>query len=138
MEDKDNSIDHPVGEHTVYFKTIFERLKKAEDHIDKIRIDGSERLLKAESTILDFEKRIDREEKQTEAMMEIATSVKLMGVTLQNVVGTQENHGRLLEEMSKRDGKLALKGWQFVGAIAGTATVTWVISLVAQAIVKLG
>lgn len=134
MSEHQNSIDHPIGEHNLQFKNIFERLERVEKHIDKIRMDGSERLLKAEASIIDFEKRIDKEEKQTEAMLEIATSVKLMSVTLQNVVGTQENHGRLLEEMSRKDGKLAIKGWVFVGSIAGTATVTWIISLVAQAL----
>ena len=134
MGENQNPIDHPIGEHNLQFKNIFERLERVEKHIDKIRMDGSERLLKAEASIIDFEKRIDKEEKQTEAMLEIATSVKLMSVTLQNVVGTQENHGRLLEEMSRKDGKLAVKGWVFVGTIAGTATVTWIISLVAQAL----
>lgn len=134
MEGNQNSIDHPIGEHNLQFKNIFERLDKAEKHIDKIRIDGNERLLKAENSILDFEKRIDREEKQTEAMLEIATSVKIMGITLQNVVDTQVTHSRLLEDMSKKDGKLALKSWVFVGSIAGTATVTWIISLIAQSL----
>ena len=136
MEGNQNSIDHPIGEHNLQFKNIFERLEKAEKHIDKIRIDGNERLLKAENSIVDFEKRIDREEKQTEAMLEIATSVKLMGVTLQNVVGTQETHSRLLEDMSKKDGKIAVKGWLFIGAIAGTATVNWIIYLITQALNK--
>lgn len=134
MGENQNSLDHPIGEHNLQFKNIFERLERVEKHVDKIRMEGSERLLKTEASILDFEKRIDKEEKQTEAMLEIATSVKLMSVTLQNVVSTQENHGRLLEEMSRKDGKLAIKGWVFVGAIVGTSTVTWIISLVAQAL----
>lgn len=119
---------HPVEAHNAEFRRINERLIKAEDLIDKLRTD--DRIIRVEKTLEEYERRLQKEEKQTEAMLEIAYSVRDMTGTLEKVVAKQGEHDKLLSAMVTKPGQLAIKGWVFVATLVGSSVVMGLIGLV--------
>jgi hypothetical protein len=122
--------EHPIRAHEDEFKRINARLTKAEELIDRIRTDGQTRLLTMEHVVTDYGLRLDKEEKQTEAMLEIAHAVRRMSETVDKVAKRQDAHEECLITMRGQTGNIAIKGWIFVASIAGSAVVMGIIGLI--------
>lgn len=120
--------------HEAEFLRINARLKKAEETIDKIRTDGNERLMQVEFKVVDYGKRLEKEERQTEAMLEIAYSVKDMSKTLEKVVIEQDTQRELLTTIVNKPGQLAIKSWLLVITLVATAGISGLIGLVIGAL----
>lgn len=119
--------------HDAEFKRVNSRLKMIEDTLDTVKTDVNERLLNVEFKVDDYGKRLEKEERQTEAMLEIAHSVKDMSKTLEKVVTEQDSQRELLTHIVNKPGQIAIKSWIFVLTMVATSLVSAIIGLVAGA-----
>lgn len=93
-----------------------------------------ERVTSVESSAKSAHHRLDSMEKLTDAIINLTGEIKEVSNDTKNILERMEKqeqrtdyHGELIENLRDNPGKLAIKGWVFVGAIVATAALSFLL-----------
>lgn len=120
---------HPVQRHEAEFEKIHHKIDEAMKTLEDVRFKGNERLLTLEHKLENCEERLEKEEKQTEAMLEIAYSVREISTTVKRVVNTLDDQAKDISHLKGKPGEMALRAVIFVSGIVATSAILGIITL---------
>lgn len=100
------------------------RVSALESEIKDIRDtckDINDRLIRMEESLKNSKDKIVDLEKNTQAIMEMSTSVRILTEKVGDMITKLDKQDERIDELEDKPGKVAIKGWVFVATAIGTA-----------------
>lgn len=100
------------------------RVNALESEIKDIRDtckDINDRLIRMEESLKNSKDKILDLEKNTQAIMEMSTSVRILTEKVGDMIAKLDKQDERIDELEDKPGKVAIKGWVFVATAIGTA-----------------
>jgi len=107
-------MEHPVREHERAFDDLKSTTKELRQSLDKVRMEGAERLTRIETQHTEFKKRLDNRDEEFKILNRLVMGVENLAEDVKILVEKVDTHDKQLTDLHVRPYKKVYDLWNVV------------------------